>query len=213
MSDLTRWWPLTGQDELRNELVAAWSAPSRGYHDVRHLTEVLEHLDLLTTDLDDVAVDTVTLRLAAWFHDAVYDGGPDCEERSALWALETLGRTDAPAAEVARLVRLTESHRTAPDDLSGALLCDADLAILAAGHERYRDYVAGVRHEYAHLDDATFALGRSAVLEQLLSAEHLFATARGRALWEEAARANVRAELVSLAREASGDADPPGGAG
>lgn len=213
MTDLTRWWPLTDRSDLRDALTAAWSSPDRGYHDLRHLAEVLEHLDLLTEGPADAVVDIAALRLAAWFHDAVYDGEPGAEERSAQWALEAVSPEPDLAAEVARLVRLTEHHRTEPDDVAGALLCDADLAILAAAPERYADYVAGVRREYAHVDDASFALGRSAVLEQLVEAEHLYATARGRALWEEAARANVRTELVSLARAASGVADPPGADG
>ena len=213
MTDLTRWWPLTDLTDLRDELLAAWSSPGRGYHDRTHLAEVLTHLDQLTSDLVTGAVDVDVLRLAAWFHDAVYEGQRDDEERSALWAARALAHDPGLAAEVARLVRLTEHHRAAPDDLAGALLCDADLAILAAGPERYAAYVAGVRKEYADLDDVTFARGRTSVLEQLVEAEHLYATPQGRALWEESARANVRAELVSLARVASGDAGPRGAAG
>lgn len=185
---------------LYADLVAAWSAPGRGYHDLVHLTEVLEHLDRLLDDLGNPVgrdVDVTALRLAAWFHDAVYDGAADDEERSAQWAEAAI--EERPLAdEVARLVRLTTTHRTEPDDTAGAVLCDADLAILAAPAERYAAYVAGVRHEYAQFDDVTFALGRAAVLEELLGADHLYATQRGRELWEERARANVRAELVSL---------------
>lgn len=211
MTDLTHWWPLpptNTHDALHAELMAAWAAPERGYHDLQHLHEVLENLDLLLADPVTTGADVAALRLAAWFHDAVYDGAPDDEERSAQWAEQALTDPDL-AAEVARLVRLTVTHRTEPGDLPGALLCDADLAILASAPERYATYVAGVRHEYAQFDDVTFALGRTAVLEALLEAEHLYATPRGRTLWEDRARANVRAELVSLARAASGDAAPP----
>ena len=213
MTDLTRWWPLPDLTEIRDALLTAWSSPGRGYHDPTHLTEVLTHLDLLLRDVPAGAVDPVALRLAAWFHDAVYEGQRDDEERSALWAAEALAGRPTLAAEVARLVRLTEHHRPEPDDVSGALLCDADLAILAAGPERYAAYVAGVRQEYADLDDATFAAGRASVLRQLVDTEHLYATARARALWEEAARANVRAELVTLETAASGDAARPGAGG
>jgi predicted metal-dependent HD superfamily phosphohydrolase len=78
------------------------------------------------------------------------------------------------------------------------VLCDADLAILAAGHDRYADYVAGVRAEYAHVDDAVFATGRAAVLEELLAKPTLFHTDAGRQRWEATARANVEWELSSL---------------
>ena len=59
---------------------------------------------------------------------------------------------------------LTATHDVADDDRDGAVLCDADLAVLAAGAARYSSYVEGVRREYGHLDDATFADGRAAVL-------------------------------------------------
>ena len=75
-------------------------------------------------------------------------------------------------------------------------LSDADLAILAAETERYADYTASVRREYAHVPDADFAVGRALVLRDLLSKPALFQTAHGRAAWEARARANILAELT-----------------
>jgi predicted metal-dependent HD superfamily phosphohydrolase len=96
-------------------------------------------------------------------------------------------------------VRLTATHDVTDGDRDGAVLCDADLAVLASGPVRYSSYVEGVRREYGHLDDATFARGRSAVLRRLLDRPALFRTAYGRREWEAAARANVTAELAGLA--------------
>ena len=188
-------WPL-GEDltEVRDELTAAY-ATGRGYHDTRHLTEVLERVDELAAAGE--AFDGLAVRLAAWFHDGVYDGRPGAEERSARWAEDALhGRPEAD--EVARLVRLTEHHRPHADDANGCVLSDADLAILAASPERYAEYVADVRREYDHVPDDLFAAGRSAVLRDLLAKPTLFHTAHARAHWEAAARANVEAELAQL---------------
>jgi len=182
-------WPLGTHPDVRDELLAAYDHEGRGYHDRLHLTEVLDHLDLL-------GCDEPAVRLAAWFHDAVYDGRAGAEERSAQWARRAL--PDPPAGEVARLVRLTEQHRPAADDEPGRLLCDADLAILAADTERYDAYTRGVRQEYAHLPDAAFAHGRAAILRDLVDRPHLFHTPRARELWEERAHANVAAELSRL---------------
>ena len=131
-------WPLTGADDLRNELLAAYGDPSRGHHDTRHLREVLERLDELAAA--GTAYDRVPVLLAAWFHDAVYDGERDSEERSATWAEDALPGIVEPAvaAEVARLVRMTEGHRPDADDANGCALSDADLWILAAPIDRYR---------------------------------------------------------------------------
>lgn len=195
-TELARWWPLAGQDVLRAELEAAYADPARGYHDTLHLTEVLARLDELAAS---VAYDREPVLLAAWFHDAVYDGGPDAEERSARWASSALAGLE-PADEVARLVRLTERHRPAVDDVNGCALSDADLAILAAPPERYAAYVAAVRREYAHVSDVDFTAGRASVLADLLAKPTLFHTAYARDNWESAARANVEAEVSAMRR-------------
>lgn len=191
-------WPLSGADALRDEILAAYADPHRGHHGTRHLREVLEHLDTLTGH--GTPYDRTPVLLAAWFHDAVYDGERDAEERSASWAEEALPTfTDAATvAEVARLVRLTEHHRPEEGDDNGAALSDADLAILAAPADRYDAYVAAVRTEYAHLPDEVFSKGRADVLRALSSKPRLFHTAYGAAHWESAARTNLAREIDAL---------------
>ena len=201
MTDLERHWPvrLADHTSLRERLVECYAADHRGYHDARHLSEVLDRLEDLLALPETAAVDGDAVVLAAWFHDAVYDGRPDDEERSAALAESTLAAAGAPrplVAEVARLVRLTHDHRPEADDVAGQVLCDADLAILAADRERYDEYVHDVRREYAHLDDQTFRAGRGAVLRALLDKPTLFHTAFAQEAWEDAARANIERELA-----------------
>ena len=192
MPDLARYWPLD-DDEPRRRLEESYDAAGRGYHDRLHLTEVLEHVDEL---LPPGHTDRTAVLVAAWFHDAVYEGRDDDESRSANLAESVLD--GSLASEVGRLVRLTATHRPADDDLAGQVLCDADLAILAAPPERYASYVAGVRAEHAHVPDADFASGRAAVLRDLLDKPTLFHTPVARRRWEQAARANVERELSTL---------------
>jgi predicted metal-dependent HD superfamily phosphohydrolase len=194
-------WPLDDAARLREELHAAYADPSRGHHDVGHLRDVLTRLDELAAA--GTPFDREAVLLAAWFHDAVYDGERDAEERSASWAEEALaGVVDAATvAEVARLVRLTEHHRPDAEDANGCALSDADLAILAAPLERYERYVAAVRREYAHLTDEVFAAGRADVLQGLADKPQLFHTPHGVGAWEEPARANLARELAGLRRQ------------
>ncbi|WP_182524588.1 HD domain-containing protein [Nocardioides dongkuii] len=196
--DLSDRWPLPDAPDLRDRLLAAYAGPTRGYHDTEHLTEVLDRLDELTAA--GTPYDPAPVRLAAWFHDAVYDGDRDDEERSAAWAEDALRGLvgDRVVAEVARLVRLTGTHRPDDDDPHGCALSDADLAILAAPPERYAAYTAAVRREYAHLDDAAFRTGRAQVLGALGGKVHLFHTPYARERWEAAARANLERELGEL---------------
>jgi predicted metal-dependent HD superfamily phosphohydrolase len=196
--DLSDRWPLPDSPGVRDELAAAYADPSRGYHDTRHLTEVLDRLDELAGH--GARYDATPVLLAAWFHDAVYDGERDAEERSAAWAEDALA-TAAPApvvTEVVRLVRLTETHKPDDGDDNGCALSDADLGILAAPRDRYDEYVAAVRREYAHLDDAVFDAGRAEVLRGLAAKPRLFHTAYAREKWEAAARENLERELAGL---------------
>lgn len=198
---MSRWRRLLPDaDTLGADLLARYAEPGRHYHDVEHLRRVLAALDLL--DVEGEAHRPRLVALAAWFHDAVYDVlAPDNEARSAALAEQRLpaaGLTARSVAEVSRLVRLTATHQPEPGDADGAVLCDADLAILAAGPEEYAAYTAAVRREYAHVGDREFRAGRAAVLEQLLSLPSLFGTTYGRLRWETGARANVAEELSSL---------------
>ncbi|MFJ4231899.1 hypothetical protein [Cellulosimicrobium cellulans] len=141
-------------------------------------------------------------QLALWFHDAVHDGeaGRD-EERSADLAEARLaGHLHAAAvAEVVRLVLVTTDHSPAAGDGPGALVSDADLAILGSAPDRYTRYVRQVRAEYAHVPDDAFRTGRAAVLRGLLAGGALFRTPQGATLWEDRARANLTDELAALA--------------
>ncbi len=95
------------------------------------------------------------MRLAAWYHDAVYAGLPDDEERSAQRAEQDLSRLGVRPPqlvdEVARLIRLTITHDPAPGDHNGEVLSDADLASLAVPRDRYERNTAAIRAEYDHV--------------------------------------------------------------
>lgn len=197
--DLSDRWPLPELPDLRDRLLAAYGEERRGYHDLTHLSEVLDHVATLAEEADDPEA----VVLAAWFHDAVYQGAGDDEERSAVLATDELaaaGVEPGRVGEVARLVRLTATHRPDQSDRNGQVLSDADLAVLAAEADRYAGYVAGVRAEHAHVTDDDFRRGRAAVLRDLLAKPTLFHTGLARELWEQRARANVTRELAALER-------------
>lgn len=183
-------------------LVDAWGEPHRRYHDLAHLAAVLG----VAGELADHAADSAAVALAAWYHDVAYDPtAADNEEVSAQRAQAGLRGLvpDDRLAEVVRLVRLTAGHDPAEDDADGAVLCDADLAVLASPAPAYAAYASAVREEYGHLDDAAFTAGRLAVLESLLELPALFRTPTAQP-WEAPARANLTAELQLLrARAAS----------
>ncbi|GAB3686887.1 HD domain-containing protein [Angustibacter aerolatus] len=179
-------------------LLGRYGEPHRGYHDARHLGEVLTAVALLAEHADDLPV----VVAAAWWHDAVYDPTATAganERASAELARTTLTGWGAPPERVAAvhdLVLMTADHD--PTTADGRVLSDADLAVLAAGPDRYAAYVAGVRTEYAHVSDDAFAAGRAAVLEALLAHDRLYRTDEAHERWEVLARHNVEQELRTL---------------
>ncbi|MET8624856.1 hypothetical protein ABZW30_14025 [Kitasatospora sp. NPDC004669] len=180
------------------ELLRRWSEPQRRYHTPEHLDAVLRHVD----ELAGHAADPDAVRLAAWFHDAVYrPDRSENEERSAALAVRALTAAGLPAervAEVERLVLLTVTHDPAPGDRDGEVLCDADLAVLGGSPEAYAAYTAAVRAEYGFVPDPDFREGRAAVLRQLLALPALYRTPAGRERFTAPARTNLTAELQQL---------------
>lgn len=194
-----RWHALFPTDSsVGAALLGRWAEPHRRYHTWAHLGAMLSIVDQHAALVEDADA----VRLAVWYHDAIYDPtAGDNEDRSAALAAEQLPDLGVPAervAEVVRLVRLTAGHRVADGDRNGALLADADLAILAAPASAYREYTAAIREEYAHVHDQMFRLGRAIVLQGLLDLPRLYRIVPEREEWERSARTNLTRELTRL---------------
>jgi predicted metal-dependent HD superfamily phosphohydrolase len=195
-------------ERIGEALLARWCEPDRHYHNARHLADVLARVDELAQEAHEADL----VRLAAWYHGAVFDaaerasyahrGGEDERASAALARLELgeLGLAPRAVNRVAELVGALDRHSPATGDADCAVLCDADLAMLAAEPQRYKAYLAEVRAEYAHLPVEEFVRARIAILRRLQQRPHLFASAMGHG-WEEPARQNLDAELQRLERE------------
>ena len=189
------------RDQAFADLAERHADPDRHYHTFEHASTVVDAVLSIRSDGDAWAPAV----LAAWFHDAIYDATAPptyCEGASAVLATEVLGRLGAAQpsiGEVARLVCLTARHDPLPTDAPGAVLCDADLAILAAPAADYDAYVAAVRREYAHVDDQAWRIGRPSLLRSFLDRPAIFRSPGARG-WEASARSNISRELECLAR-------------
>lgn len=197
--------------ELGESLLQAWEQPHRAYHHSGHLSQMLTDLDRLYAHRAQGAT-PLALVLAAWFHDAVYEGAPGEDERrseqlagASLEPLVVAGLLSEEELQLVRLlIRATAAHELPestelpagynPADIEFFL--DADMAILAADSARYRRYLRGVRSEYSHFDDEAFRAGRTTFLRSILKRERIFLSERALQLWEEPARANLQAELT-----------------
>lgn len=196
-------------------LLERWNEPERSYHGVSHLVDLLQHVD----ELQQETHSPHAVRLAAWYHGAVFDaaesaayahrGGED-EAASAELAREELTQlgvaqkcVDAVVAMVAGLAR----HSTPADGGDSAVLSDADLAILASDPQRYRQYLHKVREEYSHIPAHDYLQARKAIVGKLLSRSPLYTSPLGSG-WERQARENLTAELTRIDRELESPAAP-----
>ncbi|MGJ4997367.1 HD domain-containing protein [Bradyrhizobium sp. HKCCYLS3077] len=177
-----------------DELVAAYTAPGRHYHDLGHIEDCLARLDRVA----DLSVgDREILTQAIWWHDVVYDPTrSDNEEQSAVLAEQHV----APDMrdEVGRLIRLTRTHDVPAGDRRGALLVSIDLAVLGADEATYDAYARAIRREYAHVPDDAYRAGRAAVLERFASRPVIYPDPAFAAALDGQARANLARELRQL---------------
>jgi predicted metal-dependent HD superfamily phosphohydrolase len=185
---------LPGHRALGEDLLERWSQSSRSYHGVEHLTECLAALRFLGSSHR-------TEHMALWFHDAVHTNTPGTDELRSAELAETLLRSILPPAEVtevSRLIRLTVDHAPLAGDTSGARVCDADLAVLAAPPARYLASVTQLRAEAPTLSADEWAQARLARLEQLLASDPLFHSPIARRAWTSSALSNLQNEFQQL---------------
>jgi predicted metal-dependent HD superfamily phosphohydrolase len=158
---------------LLMDLMQSYSEPHRFYHTLQHLGECLELLDIAAP----LAARLPEIQLALWFHDAIYDPQrQDNEDRSAIWAIESLWNLDSTIAQrVHDLVLVTKHHRVL-HDADAQLLVDVDLAILGADEGRFAEYDRQIRQEYHWVSAEDFRVGRSQILKSFLERPAIYVT-------------------------------------
>jgi predicted metal-dependent HD superfamily phosphohydrolase len=178
---------------LRDQLFAAYAEPHRHYHATQHLRECLKALDSVQEQVSQ-AVDVAEVAVALWFHDAIYDvHRHDNEQRSADWARDALlqaGGDAATAQRVHALIMATQ-HQAEPSTEAARWLVDIDLGILGAPPERFAQYEAQIRAEYAHVPGIVFRWKRRQILRGFLDRPRLFNTDHFYRLLEQRARQNL----------------------
>ena len=183
-----------------DNLCASYSEPQRRYHTLIHLTALFDCLELHGDEIGEPA----RLAFATWYHDIVYDPSrSDNEERSAERAvneLTALGASDALCTRVAQLIAATKNHASGGIDYDDDIFLDADLSILGAPEDVYRQYVGDVRAEYAHVAAAEWKTGRTTFLKKLAVAPRIFRTGIFEGAYGDQARANIAWELNELGK-------------
>ena len=180
-----------------DELLAAYSEPSRHYHTQKHISQCLSHFN----EFRSLATSPCEIEIALWFHDAVYDTRrSDNEAMSAQWAERYLTSEAAAPPVIAHIVTMiltTQTHNAYEADT--ALLVDIDLGILGAAPDVFEAYDQAIRQEYHWVPEAQYRTTRCQILKAFLDREVIYQTEEIRRCYEAQARENLSRKVHQLA--------------
>ncbi|WP_153797134.1 HD domain-containing protein [Foetidibacter luteolus] len=179
------------------EIESHYNNKKRRYHNINHLQHMLQQLTLvkhLVTDWNSIVS-------ATCYHDIVYKvTRRNNEEKSTAIATERLASIHYPATGLqlcTAAILATKLHEpTTVQDIN--LFTDADLSILGAPPDVYKQYATGIRKEYALYPDFLYKPGRKKVLQRFLDMPFIFKTKEFQSLYETQARQNIQQELDKL---------------
>jgi len=178
-------------------LLVCYSEPHRSYHTLRHIQHCLDEFEPVRSHAEDA----LSVEMALWYHDAVYDThARDNEERSAVLAGKTAVAAGLPrefARRVGDLIRVSTHKKSAayPD---GRLFADVDLAILGQEPPAFAEYERQVREEYAWVPEPEFRAVRARILETFLDRFSVYTTPMFVDKYEKQARHNLTASILVL---------------
>ncbi|HLN96577.1 MAG TPA: hypothetical protein VK183_13170, partial [Flavobacterium sp.] len=137
---------------------------------------------------------------ALFYHDVIYKPTSlQNEAESARFARQRLQAIGFPADRIeacAAMILATKEHLPASGDT--AFLLDADMAVLGAAPDVYRQYADGVREEYSVFPDLLYNTGRKKILRHFLSMDRIFSTEYFYDRFERRARLNIQDEIDQL---------------
>lgn len=179
------------------QLVVAYGAPTRAYHNLTHIEACINLLDRVGG-----AQQRLACQWAFWFHDVIYvPGATDNEKRSAHISsqiLENAGVGRGFERYVTRLILATHTGNK-PVDKDGKLVVDIDHSILGESPETFDAYDRAVRQEFGSLPWPTYVERRARFLRAALEQRPYFHTdALQRSSFEDLVHANLACALARL---------------
>ena len=178
---------------LWQEIERQYSEPSRHYHTMVHLQNLISELQPVQSRFENWNM----VVFAVAYHDVIYKASKsNNEEKSADLAMKRLRGIAAPEDLVLRckeFIVATKRHQPVDDEID--LFTDADLSILGSSPDNYRIYTNQVRKEYSIYPDLLYKPGRKKVLLHFLEMQTIYKTSFFREKYEAQARRNLQNEL------------------
>lgn len=181
-------------------LTTYYAEPHRKYHTLKHIDDCIKKFNLFR----NLAEDPIAVKLALFFHDAVYDPRRgDNESRSADLAKHVMGHLHREylVPRVEPLILVTR-HKDPPQTRDEKLIVDIDLSILGANEEEFDRYETAIRQEFlAFITPAEFHQGRLDFLKRFLEraeTQGIFHTDQFRSLYATQAINNMKRSIDRL---------------
>jgi predicted metal-dependent HD superfamily phosphohydrolase len=191
-------------DLFLKTITNAYSAPERGYHNLKHISEMLKLWRTYVQYLDR----PLEVYLAIMFHDSIYDVRlSENEAASAEFAraylTEHMLTKGIDIEHVCYLINLTAQHgKLDPSKLDETtkLFLDFDMAIMAADRERFIEYEQGILKEYSNkFSTQAYLNGRIHFLtSRYPQGKKIYLSARFLVLFQKKAEENIQFLLNRL---------------
>ena len=175
-------------------VIGCYSESHREYHNLRHIREMLECLNLYKTAISDYPI----LYVSCLYHDIVYDThAQDNEEKSAEY-LEKDFHDYLSKEEITKckdLILGTKKHQFLQNNFDHKIFLDSDLLILGRERNRYIEYMDSIRKEYEWVEREFYKQERAKVLQKFLERERIYFTDEVFHAYEKQARENIKFEI------------------
>lgn len=173
-----------------------YSEKHRAYHNVEHISDCLNKLDLITEQIPL----RKEIELALWFHDIIYNPyGKENELKSAKIALDFLqkqGSSEELKSMIYNLIMITV-HNKEPLNDEEKIIMDIDISILGSEYNEYLKYSKKIRKEYKMVPIILYRKKRKEILSNFLKKDKLYYSDYFCDL-EKNARNNLKQEIFEL---------------
>jgi len=186
------------QKDIFDQITNHYSEPQRHYHTLNHINSCLQELEPIRASLNDPeAVET-----AIWFHDFVYDPGPNQnEEKSAQFAkdiLQATGLSSEFTAKVSDLI-LSTKHISPSEESDTQYLNDIDMAILGQSSDIFDKFDQDIEKEFIIFYSPEIYLnGRIKFFDTMLNRENIFLTDHFKNKCQKQAQENIERKKTEL---------------
>lgn len=183
-------------DDIFRVVSGMYSEKHRQYHNLRHITGMMDKLRGLKGTKYEKYVDSIEMHLAILFHDIVYNPkSEDNEERSVeflfkvipLLVPEIMAECPEVLERVAFMIMCTKKHviPESPDchemfaqyeelEEMTKVFLDLDLSIFLGKMSELRLYEDGIRAEYDFVPDTQYYPARLSILENFMNRPKIF---------------------------------------